>query len=460
MRLPFALVASLASLTAWSAASAADTDSAPGEVSPGPRFGVTQQRQVVIKGLLDFDVLSRGQYLSGNRDTSDHYGAGNIRAEFGTGVKLDERVKVNITLAYEADAGDNTADSSDPTKRSGFAVVDDAFVEFKEFLGFESFGLIVGRMPVAWNLRDNHGAFLYDSSADHPRVTSWDGARATWNVTEGIDITPFAYSVPGASTLLGLGGDWKPASSGDSRTFITGLVTYERKVPMRFIDPTLQKDSTVVLSDGTPGDNLVTYSGGFDTQLGTVDLFAEGAVQRGSQNGDIDYGGWGGYAGLDWHAYAPQALVLGVQADHTSGNKGAVTSGTNHSFINNWEGVSDTLIVENEQYGELSKLLSGANALGLEAFKLKAGVAFDDRNKVRLQAIYAYYRTSEDTSGGGSVFGQEGDLTLSWQYTYNTTIKLFGGVFLPGGAYREVAPLQPAGTDMIYATGLNLTVVF
>ncbi len=431
------------------------------EIGPGPKFGISQQRQVVIKGLLDFDVFNRGQYLTGNSDESDHQGTGNIRAEFGTSVKLDERVKVNITLAYEAEAGDNTADSTDPNMRSGFAVVDDAYVEFKEFLGFESVGVLVGRMPVSWNLRDNHGAFLYDSSADHPRVTSWDGGRATWNVIEGIDVTPFAYSVPGASTLLGIGGDWKPARSGDSRTFISGLITYERKVPMRTVDTTLSEDSTIVMQDGTPGDKLLTYSAGFEFQAGDVDLFAEGALQRGDQNGDVEYDGYGGYGGFDWHAYAPQALVVGAQVDYLSGNKSdPASSGKNHSLINNWEGVSDTLIVEHEQYGELSRLLSGPNAYGLEAAKIKVGVAFDDRNKVRLNAVYAYYRTAERTDTGGQSFGQEGDISLAWKYTYNTTIKMFGGAFLPNGAYEAVAPGPNPSNDMIYCLGVNLSVVF
>ena len=431
------------------------------EIGPGPKFGISQQRQVVIKGLLDFDVFNRGQYLTGNSDESDHQGTGNIRAEFGTSVKLDERVKVNITLAYEAEAGDNTADSQDPAVRSGFAVVDDAYVEFKEFLGFESVGVLVGRMPVSWNLRDNHGAFLYDSSADHPRVTSWDGGRATWNVIEGIDVTPFAYSVPGASTLLGIGGDWKPARSGDSRTFISGLITYERKVPMRTVDTTLSEDSTIVMQDGDPGDKLITYSGGFDFQLGDVDLYAEGALQRGNQTSDIEYLGYGGYAGLDWHAYPAQALVFGAQTDFLSGNADPASStGKNRSFVNNWEGVSDTYIVEHEQYGELSRLLSGDNAYGLEALKLKVGVAFDDRAKVKLNLIYAYYRTYEDTANGHRNFGQEADLTLSWRYTWNTTIRLFGGAFLPGAVFKDVAPGPNPSTDLIYCMGVNLTVAF
>ena len=463
MRRTSVLVSSFAALIAAAASLQAVEAGAelPQEQLPGSKFSVGQQRQVVIRGLLDFDVLNRGRYLTGNASESDHYGAGNIRAEFGTSVKLDERVKVNLTFAYEAPSGDNTADSTNPNDRSGFAVVDDAYVEFKEFLGFESMGVLVGRMPVSWNLREGHGAFLYDSSANHPRVTSWDGGRATWNAVDTIDITPFGYSLPGSNTLAGVGVDWKPAKSGDSRTFITGLISYERKPPTREIDPLRSQNSTIVLRDGVSGNKLLTYGGGFDFQLGDIDFYGEVALQNGDYTDSISYGGYGGYAGFDWHLYPAQALVIGAQVEALSGNSGnPTTSGKYGAFVNNWEGVSDTLIVESEQYGELSKLLTGANALGLQDLKLKVGVAFDDRNKVRLNMIYGNYRTAKATPNDGRSFGQEGDLSLAWQYTYNTTIKLFGGGFLPGDAYKAVAPSVNAGTDLIYCMGINLSVVF
>jgi hypothetical protein len=431
------------------------------ENAPGPRFGINRTREVSIRGMLALDVINRGQYLTGNRDQSDHQGTGNIRAEFGTGVKLDERVRVSITLAYEAEAGDNTADDPTGTNRNGFTVVDDAYVQMKEFLGFESLGVTLGRQPVSWNLRPNKGALLYDSAANHPRVTSWDGAKGDWNIWEEIDVHPFAYSVPGASTLFGAAADWKPSRSGDDRTFLTGAFTWERKAPNRVVDPTLSRDSTIVLTDAQPGDRLLTYYGGLETQLGDVDLYIEGAVQRGDLDGGISYAGFGGNAGIDWHVYPAQALVLGVKVDHLSGNsEPASTSGTNRAFVNNWEGVSDTYIVEHEQYGELSRLLTGSNAFGLQSIKGNAGISFDDRNRVRLDGIYAFYRTAETTTTGGRIFGHEGDLTLTWKYTTNTAIKLFGGGFLPHGAYQAVAPGPKPGRDLIYLMGSNLSVVF
>ena len=470
------LVPSIALLVAASAAGAMEfADQGGGgqasEFVPGPKFGVAQQRQVVIRGLLDMDVINRGQYTTGNSGESDHLGEVTIRAELGTSVKLDEKVKVNIAFAYQAPAGDdtgnNTAITNNPNATSGFAVIDDAYVELSDFLGYQSIGVVLGRMPVAWNLREDHGSFLYASDANYPRVTSWDGGRATWNVMEGVDVTPFGYSMPSGGTLAGIGADWKPAKSGDSRTFITALVSYENSVPNPTVAPPNpaglgSQNSTIVLDyTPTPGDKLLTYSLGADFSLGDLDLFGEGAYQNGDMTNQIKYGGYGISGGFDWHAYPAQFLVFGGQFDYLSGNdNGAPSPSSNNAFVNNWESVSDTYIVENEQYGELSRLLTDTNAYGLQALKLNAGVAFDDRGKIRLGAIYGYYLTAKETIGNERKFGQEGDLTLSWRYTNNTIMRVYGAGFLPGAVFKEIAPGPKPAEDLIYALGANLTVIF
>lgn len=476
MRCTIHLVPSIALLIAGAAAASAVEVADPQgggapEFVPGPKFGVAQQRQVVIRGLLDMDVINRGQYTTGNTSESDHLGEVTIRAEFGTSVKLDEQVKVNIAFAYEAPAGDdtgnNTSITNNPNATSGFAVIDDAYVELSDFMGYQSLGVVLGRMPVAWNLREDHGSFIYGSDANHPRVTSWDGGRATWNVMEGVDITPFGYSMPGGGTLAGIGGDWKPAKSGDSRTFITALVTYENSVPNPEVAPPSttgpgSQNSTIVLDYNLPpGDKLLTYSLGADFSLGDLDLFGEGAYQNGDMTSDVKYGGYGMSGGFDWHAYPSQFLVFGAQLDYLSGNdNGGPSTKANNAFVNNWESVSDTYIVENEQYGELSRLLTGSNAYGLQALKLSSGVAFDDRGKIRLGAIYGYYMTAKSTADDSKKFGQEGDMTLSWRYTNNAVMRVYGGGFLPGAVFQEIAPGPNPGKDLIYCLGANLTVVF
>jgi hypothetical protein len=372
-------------------------------------------------------------------------------------------VAVNITLAYEAEAGDNTADDATGENRSGFTVVDDAYVELTQVFGFESFGMFLGRQPVAWNLREGKGAFLYDSAANHPRVTSWDGGRASWNLFEGLDASPFAFSVPGASTLFGAAVDWKPARSGDSRTFLTGMATWETNAPDLQVNSvaaggptgTASGDGQATYSPGRPGDRLATYYGGADFHLGSLELFAEGAVQRGNQYDGVRYAGYGFSGGFDWQISQSQAFSVGLQADHLSGDRDAADR-KNQNFVNTWESVSDSYIVESEQYGELSRYLTG----NLEAAKFRIGVAFDSRNKVRVDGLLAYYRTAEPVQGSG-VFGQEGDLTLTWKYTYDATVRFFAAGFLPAGAYRNVAPdVGNTSDDLIYALGANLTVVF
>ena len=460
------LASTLIALGGLSAADAVPTRSM--ESTPGPRFGVGQQRSVVIRGMLGFDVLSQGQYLSGNGSESDHRGYGNIRAELGAKVRLDEQVAVVVTLAYEAEAGDNTGNDPYAEDKTGFTVVDDAYAELNDVLGFETIGMKIGRQPVAWNLREGRGAFLYDSAANHPKVTSWDGGRATWNVVEGIEINPFAFSVPGASTLFGGELNWKPAKSGDSRTFLTAMATWEVNAPEFTVNPVSDAgpskeasgDGRATFTPGRTGDRLGTYYAGADFYLGDVELFAEGAMQNGNQYDGIKYAGYGLSTGLDWHLFPAQAFVVGLQVDHLSGDEDK-TDSVNRGFVNTWEGVSDTYIVESEHYGELSRYLQG----NLQAAKLRAGVAFDSRNKVRLDAVFAYYRTAKPVTRAGSTaearsFGQEGDLTLTWKYTYDATIRLFAGGFLPSGAYENVAPGLTPSNEVIYLLGGNLTVVF
>ncbi len=430
------------------------------EYAPGSRFGVNAQRQVVVRGLIDLDALIQGNYLDGNNNVSDHRGYGLIRAELGTKVKLDERVSAIITIAYYDEAGSaassaatTPATPSTPTptvqRDRGRTVVDDAYVELKEFLGFQELGIDAGRMPVCWNLREGKGGFLYDSRANDPAVTSWDGARATYNL-DHIDITPYAYRLPDNSSLFGGAVDWKPENSGSSRTFLTGSINLERNVVLR---PTT--------GNPTPGTGrrLITYYAGAEFELNEFDIYGEYAAQRGEQNNGTRFYGWGANVGVDWrtHLATGQQFVLGVKGDYLSGDDNPADD-RNYAFINNWEGTSDCYIVESEKYGELSRYLQG----NLMDVKATAGISFDDHNRIRLSATYGYFRTPKPLPGRSREFGQEGDLTLTWQYTYNATFRLFGGGFKPFTGFDEVAPAGPAlsKTDMVYLMGLNLAVVF
>ncbi len=435
------------------------------EQQPGSRFAVNSSRQVEILGMLDMDALIQDNYTDGNNNHSDHRGYGLLRAKLGAKVTLDEYVTAQIVMGYYNELGNSAPMTStvqtfpqdlEPTQRrgTGQAVIDQAFVRMQDFLKIQDLGVDAGRMPFAWNLRRDQGGFLYDSRANDPAVTSWDGARASYNFDAGpesqVELTPYSYRLPDNSSLYGGAIDFKPAQKGSSRTFITGSVNLERNVVLR---PVASNPL------GGTGSKLITYYAGAEFELGDFDLYGEYAAQRGTQTGSITFNGWGTNAGIDWKTRLPegQQFVLGIKGDFLSGDNNP-TDNKNSAFINNWSGENDTYIVENPKYGQISHYLQG----DLEDFKIQAGVAFDAHNRVRLNATYGYYRIPKPMAGSSSGFGQEADLSLTWQYTYYSTFRLFGGVFRPAGGFDAVAPAGPAinGTDPIYLIGLNLLTQF
>lgn len=447
--------------------------SSAGETGPGRPYTVGQGRQVIIQGLIDLDAVNRGQYLSGNRDVSDHAGYGYGRAELAAKVKPDEQTAVVVGVAYQDESGETPPSTEHPDRSGHYAVVNQAYVDLRDVLGFESFGLLGGRMPVNWNLRHDRGSFLYDSRADHQLVTSWDGAQVSLSAFSDIHINPFIYAMPDSGSMFGIETNWEPAASGDTRFFITGMATWERKTPNRTVDAAASSESRIVMKDGDPIDSLATYDIGFSFQVSDVEIYAEGAMQRGKMNDAVDLRGLGGYTGLEWAPRSPN-LVLGIQLDYRSGESDAQAlagqaggSGVNHAFIDPWEGVSDLYIVENEKYGELSNYLSGAQAFGTQILKARAKYTFDDRARFWLEGVYGYARTdrtatSQDGFRSGRTFGQEIDLTFGYRHNNNTSLRLFGGMFLPREGFTAVAP-GAGGTparDIVYLVGGNLKVEF
>jgi len=453
---PLLLVPAL-TLLAGASASAVD---APGpnvigtgtnvmEVGPGKIQG--GGRSVYIQGLVDLDAIQQGNYSDGDGDRSDHRSEGWYRAELGTRIAVDERVEVQVTIAGQGVMGNSRATndgtvyggaSNDPVNgQSGNTVLDDAFIKLKDFLNYRELAVDAGRMPVSWNLRKDHAAFLYDSRADYSTVTSWDGIRASYNL-DTVNLTPYVYRLPDDSQLYGAVLDWEPAKAGDDRLFFSLSANLERNVAMR---------------DGSVGDTLQTYYVGGDADLGSIELFGEFAMQDGSQTDDIDFKGFAFSGGIDWHA---ERMVLGFQGDYFTGDSDPLDD-ENNAFINNWEGLSDTYIVESEKYGEQSRLLTG----NLQAYKGKVELALDDKKRVRIKSVYAFYKTSETVTGAsGKNFGQEADLHLAWDYTRNATITLLGGVFKPDDAYKaarsNATPAVAASDDLIYLLGANLLVKF
>ena len=428
------------------------------EVKPGGLQG--SGRQVFIQGLIDLDFLNTSNTSDGNSTNSDHRSEGWIRADLGTRVSIDERVEVAVTLGYQGVAGDGrSVDPNNtnpvPNGSSGNAVVNDAYVKLKDFLGYREAGLWLGRQPISWSLRKDHSAFLYDSHADNRTITGWDVARGQFNL-DTLDFSPWVGKLPDNSTIYSLVVDWKPENVGDNRVFVTASYNIERDILLRNpADPGSGNPDDLA---GPRGKNLRTVYAGLDLDVGDFELFGEGAVQRGDEGNGVSFAGFGVSGGLDWHA--PGDVVLGIQGDYLSGDDNPNDS-TDHGFINKWEGTSDTFIVESEKYGEISRLLDG----NLEALKVKLEYALDDRKRVRLKSVYGNYRIASPSPGQNNKLGQEFDMALSWDYTTSpTTFTLFGGLFFPDEGYRAIPVPVGSGivrsTDMIYIVGLNLKVKF
>ena len=440
-------------------AAAADvTQQPPTVLGPGSTMAEVKSgkiqgggRLVYLKGMVEADWLQKGNYTDGNDAFSDHFSGSWLRAELGARIEVDSRVEVAVTVAYQGLMGQSgvtdpgttygtpTTTNAPPNGQSGNAVIDDAHVRLKEFLRFKSLTIDVGRQPFNYSLRTDHSDFLYDSSADYRTITSWDGIRAAYNF-DSIDATPFVFRMPDDSTLYGLGINWVPAYSGDNRLYLQGTATMNKGMLMR---------------DGvTRAESLQTYSAGLTATLAEIELFGEFALQRGSQGAGVDFAGWGASAGLDWNR---SDLTLGIQGDWLSGDNNGVTDGKNSAFQNKWEGVSDTLVVEHEKYGELSRLLDG----NLIASKAHLDYSLDPAKALRVRVIYANYKVDKAAVGRGKDFGQEVDLGLNWKYTTETRIGLMAGVFKPGDAYRAVSPAGVnAGSDLIYTFAANLLVSY
>ncbi|MFW5859101.1 MAG: alginate export family protein [Planctomycetota bacterium] len=404
----------------------------------------------VLTGELLVEGVNRNNYTDGEDARNDRVSKMQIRAALGTEIEFDDRAMIKLGFVYDAEGGDR----SDPDEDLRESVtLNDAYLQLKQFIRPE-LHVRIGRQPVAWNLRKNDGGFIYDSRADDPVVTRWDGVRAYWEV-DNFTISPFAFIIDEATEpdpdtgergrnsddtyFWGITGDWLPDRMGDDRMFLTGSLSVARKVP---------------LAGGETGDELHTYYAGAEWKLAhDIDLYAEGGVQDGEVDNSRDFSGWALSVGAQW-AFPDASLspVINAQYDHFSGNEDG--DDDYKAFVVPWEGVSDTYIVEHERYGELSELLVG----NLEAVKLTIEQAYFEEI-LTLKAVYGYYKTVEDV-GGENDFGNEFDLTLSWKYNDFTTFRAWGAVFLPGEAYRAVAPASETDDDTVTLFGISGHVTF
>lgn len=419
-----------------------------------------------LKGEMLFEAVNQNNYRDGNKDARDRAAQLWMRAKLGAKVELQDQVKAQMTLVYDAEAGDDSA--NDTAAERGEVRVDDAYVLLKSFL-HEDLHVRVGRQPIAFNLRTDHGGFLFDSrshiapDAPRPTVTGWDGLTAyvqrdSWNMK----LIPFIYildeareaygalddpvSTSKSNMLYGATLDWKPDGDGEDRLFLSATLTWED-------DPSLGGG----IGGGGQGEDLQSYYLGISAKLNKgFDVWAEGAYQDGDLDDDIGFKGWGVSGGLRWKVPGDRDAGLSVQYDLMSGDD-TPTDDDYEAFVNTWEGTSDTLIVEHERYGELSELVVG----NLEAIKFKLEWGFFS-NRLSTRVVAARYKFAEDV-GGEDEFGDEFDLHFDFQYNDYTRISFFGGAFLPGDGYEEAAAAvfgSDTDDDMVHIYGAALQVLF
>jgi len=407
-----------------------------------------------LTGELLVEGVNQNNFTDGSSDVDDRSSQMWLRARLGSKLVFDDKVEAELSVVYDAEGGD-VSGSGDRSE----VEINDAYLTLKRFVRDDLYAHL-GRQPVSWNLRTDYGAFLHDSRANKPVVTSWDGARLEWQFYDNLTISGFFYLLDEANenerletlattasnaddnALWGLVFDWQPDNTGDNRVFFSASATLEQNP---------------VVDSGLVGDDLINYYAGLEVKLDRgFDVYVEGAVQDGDLDDDRSFDGFGASLGIDWHVPGPYNAVFGVQFDHLSGEDDP--NDDNFSgFAARWEGVSDMLIVEHERYGELSEMLVG----NLQAAKLKVEYGFFE-DRIRLKAMAANYLLAEEI-GGEDDFGQEFDAVLNWQYTYNVSFSAFGGVFFPGEGFENAAAANLGTTsddDEVILFGANAQVLF
>ena len=419
-----------------------------------------------LTGSVLTEAIYQTNYTDGDNDTNDRFAGGWARIEIGARVELQDRVEAKVSVAYEGEFGNRTVYDEEEDE-SGDIALNEGWILLKQFLG-SNIHARVGRMPVNWNLRKGYGSFLLDSRANRPVVTSWDGLRGYLQL-ENWTFSPYVYVLNEAqasqgieprsnsnndtNALLGVTLDWQPDQTTDDTVFVTASAIMERNAPVDV------RDSSIGVAD-VIGEELITYQFGAEWALDSgFTFFGEFATQDGTLDSDRGFGGYGYYLGGSWSFEGPYKPILSLQYDWMSGDDDP-NDGDYDAFVTPWEGVSDTYIVEHERYGELSELMVG----NLSAIKLKLEYSFFN-DSLLMHAIAATYMMDEEVNGDDD-FGDEFDIGLTWNYDRFTTIKFFGGVFLPGDGYAGAADAYynnasgTAGDDMIWMMATNVGVEF
>jgi hypothetical protein len=425
-----------------------------------------------------------------------------LRARLGSKVEVGDSLTAELGAVFDAEGGDKSQDGAAGSNNGG-VYLNDANVLLKH-LFIDPLHLRAGRQPVSWNLRRNYGAWLYDSRADNPKVTGWDGARAYLQYDD-FTVQPWFFMIDSAreakglmvegdgtetgvssskdDNILGLTIDWQPQQWLQDRLFTSVTFTSEVNAP---VEPAQGIYPALIAK------RLYNYYLGVEARLGGgFTLYAEGSFQDGTLSREQDIRAYGWSGGLDWDLLGDRTTALGLQYDFKSGDrKGqngnyqlymnpdswlAPFTGLDpatraiyaemfpvdpsnqqyNNYISPWEGVSDLLIAEHERYGELTRLLTG----NLHTAKLRAEwrlAYFTPSQPLDLKFNWGYmvvdkpaWRVDTLNSSNAAYFGNEADLSATWAFTTYASMSLFGGMFFPGRGYRQLAAERfPTSRDL------------
>ncbi len=396
-----------------------------------------------LQGSLLIESIRQKDYNQGAAETNTSQMW--MRAELGTSVEVGDDMEVRITLAYDAEGGDQSHVAGASNDRSGEIVLDDAYVVFERFF-LPNADLWLGRQPVAWNLRTKpDGGFLWDSRANDPTVTSWDGARFYYNMDQLTFIGQFfiineSYEGRGAvvppvntgdesddQSLYGLVIDWQPENESDNRVFFTVSWTHEEDVPM-----SVGTAGTAVASE------IDTFYVGTEWNLTSgFDLYGEYARQDGSIDGGGDTSGSGYSGGIVWHAKTEdlRKAAFNIQYDSISGDSNGTTDNEYEALIDPFEGRRDLYIAEHERYGELAERVGDG---GLDAWKIGAEYVFQTRQPVSLRLDVGRFTLNDAPAGVDDEFGVEYDFTMRYEYNSHTAFTMFYALFEVGNGYADL----------------------
>ena len=262
--------------------------------------------------------------------------------------------------------------------------------------------------------------------------------------------------VYGTQRLIG-GVEW----SNQARTFDGGVLAYEgetasvdlfaARIPQRFDDP-----SGSIVSVGEGSDNLLGVYSTWDVSGQTLDVFAildnnsrdvqgsdettltrftPGVTLKGSVS-QLSYTLEGIYQGGEQAGNTIQASLLSAFAKYTFDASSSPSIGAGYTRLSgddptdDEEGTFQTLFATNHKFYGFMDYFLGTPAAGLQDAHLKLSASLSE--KISVGANIHHFMEAEGGSGSTDTFGQEVDLTFSYQFADPVSVTVGASSFFPG----------------------------